>query len=258
MTVGVITAIFGDYDEIPDIPDGFDDAVLVSDIPINSNWRNVVHNLPIPPRLNAKIPKCRPDLFLSTDKTIWIDASMKVDSDWLKLQANNKFSNDSVVLFRHPERSTIFEESAYCSNFEKYRNWPIKSQVDFYRSCGFKDDFGLWAGGLLIRNSSEEMIQFGNSWLIENFIWSIQDQISLPYLAWKQNLNLIELNENLYSAPITFVGHKEKNIGGGFRYDMDFQSLKLAYLELLKLESIHENLQASKVWKPSLNRFFRK
>ena len=254
MSIGIITAVFGDYDDIPVLPDGFDEAILVSDVPIKSKWKNVVHRLPIPPRLNAKIPKCRPDFFLSTNKTVWVDASMKVDSKWLLRQTKNHISDNSIVLFRHPERSSILQESSYCANFEKYRNWPIQQQVNFYKSLGFKDDFGLWAGGLLIRNSSEEMIDFGNSWLIENFIWSIQDQISLPYLAWKQDLNLIPLTENLYNAPITFFGHKEINIGGGFRQDMDYASLKSAYAELLTRISVPEKEIAGKFLKKLFKR----
>lgn len=59
----VITAIFGDYDDVPPIPAGFDYAVLVSDRPINSAWQNIVIDTQFNSFLGSKIPKFRPDLF---------------------------------------------------------------------------------------------------------------------------------------------------------------------------------------------------
>ncbi len=237
MSVGIITAIYGDYDEVPPIPDGFDQAVLVSDRPVKSDWQNIVYDLPIPPRLAAKFPKCRPDLFLNTQKSVWIDASLRVTSNWLTTLARETISPNEICLFAHPTRKSISEEEQYCRNLDKYKNWPMLDQISYYKNTGFEDDIGLWAGGIIIRNHTNIMQEFGDQWIIENAFRSIQDQLSLPYLIWKNRLIIKKIQFDLYRAPLEFRGHKEENIGGGYRPDMDFKSL-VSEFNILQLENL--------------------
>ena len=42
MRLAAVCAIYGGYDLIPPVPEGVDDAVLVTDVPVRSGWRNVV------------------------------------------------------------------------------------------------------------------------------------------------------------------------------------------------------------------------
>lgn len=237
MSIGVVTAIFGNYDDIPPVPPGFDKAVLVSDFPIESDWVNVVRSVPLPPRLNAKLPKFRPDLFLDTSRTVWIDAGITVETNWLYEKSIVDLKSNELRAFKHPDRNCIKQESEYCFEFLKYKNWPIKDQVAHYFADGFPQDYGLWAGGILVRDTSEIMKKFGDSWLNENVIWSIQDQISLPYLIWKYKLSVVNFEEGLYEAPLEFKGHKEINKGGGYRPDMDFKSLSDAYDEAINTKN---------------------
>jgi hypothetical protein len=51
------------------------------------------------------------------------------------------------------------------------------------------EKFGLWACGAIVWRNKDKARQFGQAWLAENQRWSIQDQVSFPYLVWKMQPN---------------------------------------------------------------------
>jgi len=206
--ITVITAIMGDYDDIPPVPEGFDDAVLVSDIPIKSDWNNVVMETQLPSRLASKIPKFRPDQFVQTSLSVWVDASMRDPDNWLYMACNEKLRTNDFVLFRHPDRSSIVDEVSASRDSPKYDQYPLEKQVDFYRSSGFQDDAGLFACGVLARRHSSQISEFGNAWLMENMRWSIQDQLSFSYLIGKRALSVEVFDEHLWNGPLKWEHHK--------------------------------------------------
>jgi hypothetical protein len=69
MRLAAVCAICG-YDLIPPVPEGVDDAVLITDVPVRSGWRNVVEPSGAHPRLAAKRPRCRPDLYTDCEASL--------------------------------------------------------------------------------------------------------------------------------------------------------------------------------------------
>jgi hypothetical protein len=103
----------------------------------------------------------------------------------------------------HPEdRSCLYEEAEHCRGWPKYIAEPIDAQVAACRAEGMPDGFGLWAAGLIARVHESEIIDLGEAWLSEMHRWSIQDQISLPYLLWREEVAFgtfgIDQLENTY------------------------------------------------------------
>lgn len=209
----VITSIMGAYDSVPPIPLGFDEAILVSDVPIDSDWSNVVMRTGLPSRLAAKIPKFRPDMFTSCGSSVWIDATFQSDDGWLYRASTTALESCDLVFFKHPERDTVFEEVYVSKPMDKYKGFPLDEQLEHYKSLGFADDFGLLACGVIARRHTEEVEDLGNAWLAENLRWSIQDQISLPYLLWKKNVPYSTFEEKLWSGPIIWKHHQGKDVG---------------------------------------------
>jgi hypothetical protein len=150
--ISVITAIFGNYDEVPPIPKGFAEAILVSEVKIKSDWENRVISTDLPARLASKIPKFRPDLFTSYSSSVWVDASMRDSQEWLYKASLKKLKNHDLVFFKHPQRKYILEEMLASLELDKYLGEPLMEQVHFYQTQGFRDDEGLWAGGVIARN----------------------------------------------------------------------------------------------------------
>jgi hypothetical protein len=206
--VAVITAVFGGYDTIPPVPNGFSEAVLVSDVPINSEWSNVVLETRSDSFLSAKLPKFRPDLFCSTASSVWVDANIHDPNDWLFQESAKMLMNHDFALFRHPNRDSVRSEIRESRKFEKYSTSPLEQQYKRYIDTGFQDDVGLWACGLIARHHTIENSEFGDAWFTENARWSIQDQISFSYLIWKKNFKFGVFNGNLWKSPLKFNRHK--------------------------------------------------
>jgi hypothetical protein len=205
--ITLITSIMGDYDQVPPIPEGFHQAVLVSDSPVESEWTNVVLKSGLPPRLAAKIPKFRPDLFVTSEYSVWVDASLRDQTGWLKSASQKSLKFHDFVLFQHPDRSSVADEIIASRQSPKYDAAPLENQLAHYVKEGFKDDLGLWACGVIARKHTRNVIDFGNAWLVENMAWTIQDQISLPYLVWQRHFSVGKFPEHLWDGPLNWAHH---------------------------------------------------
>jgi hypothetical protein len=189
--IAAVCAIYGGFDLVPPVPEGFDDCVLVTDVPVRSGWRNVVAPSVLSPRLAAKHPKCRPDLYTQCQQSVWLDGSAHVIDDSFAEQVRGLLQRADLVVWDHPEdRDCLYQEADHCHSWPKYRSEPLREQVEHYRQLGMPDRFGLWALGSIARNHTEEMRDFGDAWLAEMSRWTIQDQVSFPFLLWAQGLEV--------------------------------------------------------------------
>ncbi len=189
MRVAAVCAIFGGYDLIPPVPEGVDDAVLVTDVPVRSGWRNVVEPSAADSRLAAKLPKVRPDLYTDCEASLWMDGSVHVlDGRFVGLVRSTLEEHD-FVLWDHPEdRDCLFEEALHCHDWPKYRDAPLLEQAKHYLSEGMPEHFGLWAAGCIARRHTDRVRKLGDDWLTEMQRWTNQDQVSLPYLLWRDSI----------------------------------------------------------------------
>ena len=186
MRLAAVCAIYGDFDLIPPVPDGVEDAVLVTDRPVRSGWRNVVEPSELAPRMSAKRPKCRPDLYTECEASLWMDGSLHLLDDRFIRLVREKLEHHEIVVWDHPEdRDCIQQEALHCHDWTKYRDEPILRQADHYRASGMPEHFGLYALGSIARHHTTRMRSLGDAWMDEMREWTIQDQISLPYLFWK-------------------------------------------------------------------------
>lgn len=199
MKVALISAIFGGYDNPKPLPPnhGFDEALIISDNPNLKapGWtRHTASEKDIHPRLAAKFPKLQPFSYVDADIAVWIDGSGVITSPEYRDFCVDALGDNDFVVWAHPERNPppervarncLYKEAEFCQDWPKYKDYPIREQTEHYRSQGMPEDFGLWACGSIVWRNSPEAREFGMNWLVENINWSIQDQVSLPYLIWK-------------------------------------------------------------------------
>jgi len=189
MRLAAVCAIYGGYDLIPPVPEGVDDAVLVTDVPVRSGWRNVVEPSGAHPRLAAKRPRCRPDLYTDCEASLWTDGSIHVLDDRFITLVRSQLEEHEIVLWDHPEdRDCFLEEAQHCHDWPKYRDGPLLEQAAHYLAEGMPEHFGLWATGSIARLHTDRMRVLGDAWLAEMERWTIQDQVSLPYLFWREGI----------------------------------------------------------------------
>jgi hypothetical protein len=213
-SVALVTAIYGDYDYLQPLPDshGFSRAICVTDNPelTAPGWEMVYKPSGAPPILAGKYPKMKPFDFVTEDIAVWLDGSFIVhDRGWRDFCVESLGDSD-VVAWAHPEaRDCLYQEAEYCQDWEKYREYDIRKQTAHYRADGMPEGFGLWACGGLVWRNTQAAKKFGSLWLVHQSRWSVQDQISFPYLVWKQNIKLSTFPAHQFLNPyLTYVGHK--------------------------------------------------
>jgi hypothetical protein len=189
MRLAAVCAIYGGYDLIPPVPEGVDDAVLVTDVPVRSGWRNVVEPSDAHPRLAAKRPKARPDLYTDCEASVWLDGSTYIlDPQFLSL-VREALKRHELVLWEHPEdRDCMMQEALVCHDWPQFRDEPLLMQARHYLDSGMPEHFGLWAAASIARRHTESMRRFGDAWLAEMRRWTSKDQVSLAYLLWREGI----------------------------------------------------------------------
>jgi hypothetical protein len=208
--ISVVTAIYGRHDNVPPIPPGFDEAILVSDQPITSEWKNVVLPVDLPPRLGAKLPRARPDLFTKNSSSCWMDANVRDSSGYLSNLVRTRLLDTELAIFRHPKRISVAEEVAFLKRFSKWRRLPLDAQLEAYKSAGFTDSLGLFYTGVIARRHTESVANFGNAWLVEIAYRSIRDQVSFPYVLTTAPISLNALDED-YRKHLELRDHNRKD-----------------------------------------------
>lgn len=212
----VYTTIYGNYDDLKDQPDIGADYVCFTDNPnLTSNTWEVRYE-PIyqhlHPRLRAKFHKliCPFDTL-----SLYIDGSIQIVNPNIIDTLSNYLHNGWATYIHPAGRKCITQELAESMTMEKYKDVPIKQQVNHYLSQGMPHNFGLWACGVMLRDGKHS--DFGSKWMLENLAWTYQDQISLPYLVWKENfpLDSIELDQyacfNQGDVLFNIVGHNRND-----------------------------------------------
>jgi glycosyltransferase involved in cell wall biosynthesis len=154
------------------------------------------------PRMAAKWWKMFPPISDLGDVSIWIDASITVtDVHEMVRVCKAAISEHDVAFFKHPERTNVFDEAiASLQMPNKYGGLPLIAQVESYREEGLPQDSGLWAGGVIVRRHSLKRINFEDDWWEECKKWSYQDQLSLPYVLWKHDVQPGVIPGNVYKT----------------------------------------------------------
>ena len=146
-----------------------------------------------------KIKSHEIDILKKYDYFIWIDGSIILQKDFI----NNILSlinNNKLINFKHSQRNNIKDELNISLKLPKYNNQKLKYQYDEYIKQQFPDNVGLYENGIIIRKNDSKINNLFNDWWIEILKYSFQDQISYPYVLWKNNiLPDYVINENIYN-----------------------------------------------------------
>lgn len=218
MRIAIVTANFGGYDPLSSAPLGFDDAVVVTDSPDHGadGWRVHLDPSPDDPRLAGKRPKMNPWRYTDCDAALFMDASIEIVSPDLRRWVEPVLSVNDLVIWSHPEgRTDIRQEGPVCWDWPKYEPYPIREQVEHYVADGFPEGWGLFACGLIGWRFTPEARAFGDAWLEEQHRWSIQDQISLPYLLWREGKPFAIWPANQYHNPHIRIRWDRRPAGQG-------------------------------------------
>jgi len=189
------TAVFGQIGRfrIPELSIPGIDKFCFTDLDIENDFydikkMNLDHLDPI--RRNRFVKICIPDeIFADYEYSFYMDSKhpTSIDFDWLL--ACMEPGSDFLVR-RHPRRDCVYDEGRKCIEKGKDNREVILSQLNFYRSEKYPTRNGLYAAFWLFRRHAEGMKEFSRLWWKQVEKYSLRDQISLPYVAWKYGMKI--------------------------------------------------------------------
>lgn len=198
------TALFGDYDDLHDIPKEGDflcDYICFTDNQnLTSNtWEIKIVDAHLPPNMMNRMFKLLPHKYLDGyEASLYVDANFSLKQDLFHFMDSYLNSGDFMVP-KHPVRSCIYSEGLACLMSGKVDFNVLVCQLKRYVEAGFPAEFGLAANSILLRrHNSPIIISFMNNWWKELQGYSQRDQLSFQYLVWKSNVKVGVINECVF------------------------------------------------------------
>jgi hypothetical protein len=166
------------------------------------------------PRLKGKIPKMLEWMNVDVDYYIWLDSPFEIISDKFIQNTLNAIGDSDMCLCKHSSaRSSIQEELAYVKRHiqsnntyltNRYSGEDMDKQVSVYLQDTSFTDNNLFEMGFFIY--SKKLVENKNynlmtDWFFHNSLYSIQDQLSIPYLLHKHNVKYTTFNFNVFNNP---------------------------------------------------------
>lgn len=195
----VYTAICGNYDTLkePQIISKNCDYICFSDKKLKSKvWklRKFDKFLSDNTRTTRRV-KILPHKYFSEYKySVWVDANIKIKSDISSLVYSllSKEKNPMAVFEHTAKRKSIRDEVNRCIQLNKDSKEIMEKQIQNYFNLGFPEEIKKFPTTYIIfRNHNDKKIKSSmEDWWNELCKYSKRDQISLPFVIWKNNLNV--------------------------------------------------------------------
>ena len=145
------------------------------------------------------------ELFQEYDYSIYIDGNIQSIGDFTDFiySVNDK---TGLSLHRHQFRNCIFNEIEVCKLLKKGNYDKLKKQVKRYENDGFPKKFGMLECNVIVadlkNNNAKTILE--DWWNEFKASESLRDQISLPYVLWKNGYTIKDvgsLGNNVYRNP---------------------------------------------------------
>jgi hypothetical protein len=207
--VVVYTAVTGNYDTLPapaiKVPNWhylcFTDEPSVT----KPGWE--LRTLPrgyLDPIRRSRLPKILAHHFLfDYDISIWIDGNIGIKGD-LAAFCKMAIARTDIAFFRHGEhRPSVAAEIQACLRFKRAPYEVMAQQYEIYREKGFPDDVGIIPeASVIVRRHHRPRVRAAmEEWWVEFLAHSARDQISLPYIIWRNSLAIALLDWNFRESP---------------------------------------------------------
>jgi len=201
---------------------------------LHSNWVNQISNRyeivfnriddkTESPRIKAMLPRLRgkiPKMVVWEDHPgydyyIWMDAGFSISDKSSVEKLVDKCIDIDACFFKHSSRRSVKQEMEFVTSLitmgnqyltDRYEGERMKEQVDEYSKDASWIDNILFECGTFIYSKNivaNKEYNVMKEWFYHNCIWSVQDQLSLPYLLHKFGIRYKLLEGNVYSNKYT-------------------------------------------------------
>ncbi len=218
--IAVYTCVTGGYDNIQEplfVSDNVDYILFTDNKTIKSDkW--IVKDIPdeLKDKYSGNLPnrylKLHPFEYLSDyDYALYIDGNVQVISDIHDI-LNSLNLEYGISLHMHSIRCDVYKEAKKCIKLKKGNKKKIRKQIKSYSKEEMPKNYGLLEATVILSEiSNEKAKKIFNDWWNEYLTSeSFRDQLSLPYVLWKNNIkiesigtlgNSVYANEHFYITP---------------------------------------------------------
>lgn len=198
--VAVYTCIVGNYDTLkePLFINKDIDYIVFTDQHVDSSsiWKKIDitkyedYNNLTPTLLNRKIKILCNKYLPYYDFTIYIDGNIRIVADLYPIILS---IDDKIMgVHTHAGRDCIYDEANAIIKVKKGNASCIEKQINNYKIDGFPRHFGLFQNSILVRNHAKCDLLM-KKWWEEYSLLCTRDQLSLPYIIWKNNISCEEI-----------------------------------------------------------------
>ena len=245
MKVAIYRVLINDYDYLIEDPyiDKNYDYYLFTNLKLKKfkNYKKILlkKNKATPNLNNRKLKINIPEILYSYDIIIYLDNNIKICTPINKLITKFYLSKCEIGFCKHPYGHTLKEEINSCIKFGQANKENLYSEINFYKKNNISPKDPLTDNSFLIRKTSSFLENnYSKEWFeyVEKF--SGRDQISMPFIRSKYNLNemLFNFSPRKYNPYFSTLPHKfkyekirKKNL---FRHILSF-TLKFIFMYFL-------------------------
>lgn len=217
--IAVYTCIFGRYDAVTEPfchPNNIDYYIITDQpVPEGSSWKSVDLS-PFTDILKGKTNveknrwfKMHPhEVFQDYRYSVYVDGNVAPVTDFTEFV--NRIEDAGVAMFWHKDDNCVYQEAHHIRYIVKNINIEqLEEHVAYLRSQGMPENYGMTNCNVIARDHSNESCrQLMDDWWREFMTHCRRDQMSFPYVVWKNGLqmsDIAKLGPNAYSADSLIV-----------------------------------------------------
>jgi len=197
--VVVMSAIFGGRDAPIAAPrNDAEQYVMFTDGDGSAGWEVREVQPAEHPRAEARRHKTLALDMVDGDVVVWVDGRIEVTKRPLLPLLRRALNGADIAAFPHPWRDCVYEEARECGDLGRADSAALERQIQDYRDAGLPEHAGLWNTMVVARRRTDQMIQLGRDWWAELNRHTLRDQVSLPYLLWRDGIRCGKLGDDVY------------------------------------------------------------
>jgi hypothetical protein len=144
---------------------------------------------------NAKRHKVMIHEYVDCEYSLWIDGFIKLTKPLSYIISKYADRDHDIWMFKHPTRNCAYEEMEVCCAVGLDKEDIVRKQQVQYEADKFPHNYGLHAGGMILRRHTNKIQEFNTIWWDEICKYSKRDQLSLDYSAWKAGIKIGLIDE---------------------------------------------------------------
>ena len=201
----IYKAVFNDYDRVypPVVPEEGVDYVILTDNGQTAapGWQTMTVDaarFETPKEANLYYRALIHRILPGYDASLYIDGNVRLLGPSKRLFETLLQSKAAIMLHRHPLRNSVSEEAAAVIKGKKTSAVDrVKDELNCYRSDGFPDDIGLGETTVMLKNHRHPKLDAAmEMWWTLFAKHATRDQLSLPYVLWKTELDVLWVSES--------------------------------------------------------------